>query len=397
MSKYMGGTIDGEYQDSYYESGANISSGSVKLHRSGSTVTGSFCDDSGCTTLGSYSGFDDEVKIELNFNGTDRSGSMFYVYIDEITYEGEDLGEEISVSPGKLIFSNTSVGSTSEPKSVTVKSTGFSDLTTGAVEIDNSDDFLIENDECTNVTLASGDTCTIEVVFAPLSEGEKTGDLDISYRNNYIESVTLSGTASSRTVLTIEKDVAGTGKVTSTDKGISCGEDCSEEYDEGTKVTLEAIPDSDSSFTGWSIEECGDFTRCVVTMDEDVTVTATFDVAVNPDIKVNGEDESVSLSPDNNVVVTLSLELSDDYTNKRGELWIYAHSPFGQYTYSLDGGRWSKGGGTSLSGTLPVLDEMEILDRTLPPGDYTFWFTVDMSPNNSYDHDFADSVEVKVE
>lgn len=74
--------------------------------------------------------------------------------------------------------------------------------------------------------------------------------------------------------LTITKTGAGAGTVTSNPTGISCGVDCSEQYDPGTSVVLTATADTGSTFSGWSGHaDCADGS---VTMDADTTCTATF-------------------------------------------------------------------------------------------------------------------------
>lgn len=68
---------------------------------------------------------------------------------------------------------------------------------------------------------------------------------------------------------------SGTGTVTSSPEGITCGTDCTHEYPQGTLVTLTATPSDGATFAGWS----GDCTgaTCVVTMDGAKSVTATFE------------------------------------------------------------------------------------------------------------------------
>ena len=68
----------------------------------------------------------------------------------------------------------------------------------------------------------------------------------------------------------------GTGNdVTADPAGISCGSDCSENYESGTVVSLTAMPASGSTFAGWS-GACTGIGTCLVTMDGDKAVTATF-------------------------------------------------------------------------------------------------------------------------
>ncbi len=69
----------------------------------------------------------------------------------------------------------------------------------------------------------------------------------------------------------------GTGNVTSIPAGIDCGATCQNIYPSGTTVTLSAVPDSGSSFTGWTPKSlCSGTDPCTVTMNTARTVTATF-------------------------------------------------------------------------------------------------------------------------
>ena len=85
---------------------------------------------------------------------------------------------------------------------------------------------------------------------------------------------TLTATFAAKThTLTIETVGPGSGSV-------SCdGGPCASSYPEGSKVTLHASPDSGSSFFGWAGAGCYGSGDCVVTLDRDTTVAASFEVA----------------------------------------------------------------------------------------------------------------------
>jgi len=70
----------------------------------------------------------------------------------------------------------------------------------------------------------------------------------------------------------------GSGTVTSIPGGISCGADCTEDYEFGKSVTLTATPITGSVFAGWSSGGCSGTGTCTLTVDADLTVTATFDL-----------------------------------------------------------------------------------------------------------------------
>ena len=68
------------------------------------------------------------------------------------------------------------------------------------------------------------------------------------------------------------------GTITSSDGGISCGTSmsCQKDYNKGALVTLTAVPDPSSIFTGWSGGGCGSSGDCVVFMDRDTVIAGSF-------------------------------------------------------------------------------------------------------------------------
>jgi len=64
--------------------------------------------------------------------------------------------------------------------------------------------------------------------------------------------------------------------VTSNPSGIDCGENCSEQYNEGTIVNLTAIAEANSNFSGWSGCDLTSDNTCIVTMNYDRNITANF-------------------------------------------------------------------------------------------------------------------------
>ena len=87
--------------------------------------------------------------------------------------------------------------------------------------------------------------------------------------------VTLNVSATPQVTLTVEKQGAGTGTVSSQPAGITCGDDCSQAYAVGTSVSLSASAAEGSTFAGWG-GACSGSDACEVTLDEAKTVTATF-------------------------------------------------------------------------------------------------------------------------
>jgi hypothetical protein len=75
--------------------------------------------------------------------------------------------------------------------------------------------------------------------------------------------------------LTVTATGPGTGTVVSNAAGINCGGDCSEDYAEGTRITLTAAPGVGSVFRGWS-GACSGTGRCKLKMNGPKNVTAVF-------------------------------------------------------------------------------------------------------------------------
>jgi pimeloyl-ACP methyl ester carboxylesterase len=86
--------------------------------------------------------------------------------------------------------------------------------------------------------------------------------------------------------LSVTKEGAGAGTVTSSPEGIDCGSTCSAGYEGGTVVTLTASPAGASVFTGWSGACSGNSVAYQVTMSQEREVTATFSLSGAPTHKL---------------------------------------------------------------------------------------------------------------
>ena len=116
-------------------------------------------------------------------------------------------------------------------------------------------------------------------------------------------------------ILTVTKSGMGTGTITSNPAGINCGMDCSLVNSENIILILNAIPDSNSLFAGWSGDctSCGINPDCAISIDSDKTCTATF----NPNYytltvtKSGTGNGSVTSSPEG---ITCGADCSETYS-----------------------------------------------------------------------------------
>lgn len=102
--------------------------------------------------------------------------------------------------------------------------------------------------------------------------------------------------APSSYALTVFRTGTGTGTVVNMPAGISYGSTCAGTFGSGQVVTLTAVPSADAFFVGWS-GACTGASSCVVTMNQALTVTATFSVATHTLSVVVAGDGVVTSSP----------------------------------------------------------------------------------------------------
>lgn len=79
--------------------------------------------------------------------------------------------------------------------------------------------------------------------------------------------------------LSVSKVGSGEGLVDADTGSLDCGPRCSDEYEDGTIVTLTATPNIGSDFVGWSGAGCSGIGTCTVTMDQAQEVEADFVVS----------------------------------------------------------------------------------------------------------------------
>jgi Divergent InlB B-repeat domain len=89
--------------------------------------------------------------------------------------------------------------------------------------------------------------------------------------------------AASPVHLTVSKQGAGAGSITSDIGEIDCGAVCDADVPSGEPVTLTAVAAPGSTFTGWTGAGCsGAAATCTIELAEDQAATATFDLSAAP-------------------------------------------------------------------------------------------------------------------
>ena len=127
-----------------------------------------------------------------------------------------------------------------------------------------------QNVDAGNVTTYAFNNLTDGQTYYFVATAYNAARFESSYSNEISKIIP----ASTQTyALTVSK--TGTGSVTSSPSGITCGTDCSESYNSGTALTLTASPGANSTFTRWS-GACSGTGNCSVTMDAAKSVTASF-------------------------------------------------------------------------------------------------------------------------
>ena len=114
------------------------------------------------------------------------------------------------------------------------------------------------------------------------------------------------------------------------------------------------------------------------------------------DVKANGSDETIHVNPETPVVVRITLD-PGKLAGLCSDLWIVAAAPFGMFSYQVPYRGWEEGIHAGLPSPLPeIASSMEVLNRTLSPGVYTFYFALDDNNDDVPEVTWLDSVQVIV-
>jgi CARDB/Divergent InlB B-repeat domain/Fibronectin type III domain len=285
----------------------------------------------------------------------------------------------LSVSPGGTVsFGTVAVGSSTD-RTFTVRNTSGSSVSGGASV---SAPFSIVSGG--SFSLAAGASRDVVVRLRPTSTGSFAGNVSFTGGGDTITrgvSGSTSGSPASppsgTPTLTITR--SGSGTVTSSPSGISCGGDCTQGFTSGTRVTLTASPASGARFSGWSGGGCSGTGTCSVTMNGSVGVTATFTTASSgaalPDLVINSVTTPSTLT--RNRSYSMSFKVANQGSGTAGSMQARVYISRNNALSSDDVSVWSRsfgslavGGASSntISGTVP---------SSLPPGSYYVIMVVD--------------------
>lgn len=135
-------------------------------------------------------------------------------------------------------------------------STGYADSSSVVLNATPLDGYMFKDWGGGCATAGTSTTCTIKLTS------------NVSATANFVRS---------SYNLKVDRIGTGSGTVSSSPTGINCGSTCSFDYVGDSSVTLQAIPNSDSTFTGWS-GSCTGTGTCNVIMNAAKTVTANFSI-----------------------------------------------------------------------------------------------------------------------
>ena len=98
-----------------------------------------------------------------------------------LTGVGADTAPALAYSPTSLIFSDTTLGTTSAVQSVTVSNAGTAALVIGGIKFSgaNANEFVVQNSTCTGLAIAPGGSCTIPVAFVPAGSAARFANLQV--------------------------------------------------------------------------------------------------------------------------------------------------------------------------------------------------------------------------
>jgi hypothetical protein len=214
------------------------------------------------------------------------AGVTYVARITAVDFSGNESGcggpasgaarPDVNVSPtGGVNFGSTTVG-TAVDSTFTVQNATGSSLT-GTASVGSP--FSIVSGGTFSLTPGASQAVTVRLRSTTI--GSFASNVNFTANGDTVSrTVTGSVTSLADAALVITRNGTGTGTVTSTPGGITCGSDCTESVVAGTSVVLTATAAPGSVFAGWSGGGCSGAAACTLTVNANTTVTATFTSSV---------------------------------------------------------------------------------------------------------------------
>lgn len=138
-----------------------------------------------------YSGIRyDLAGVSRAQSGSEDAGAYLY------SSSGTQSGPTVTLSATNLSFASRAVGTKSGWRYVTLSNSGSSSLSISTIALSGTNPYQFASSNNCGSSVAAGQSCIIEVQFAPTSTGSKSASLIInSNASNPRQSITLSGTA----------------------------------------------------------------------------------------------------------------------------------------------------------------------------------------------------------
>lgn len=246
----------------------------------------------------------EDITIEVNADDTDGTISLV-----EFFQGNTKLGED-ATAPYSYVWSSVPSGS----YTLTAKATDNEAATTTSLGVDIelgiqyslSTSITGQGTITANPSSGTYEENTVVSLSATPADGYQFDGWggDLSGRQNPISITmdsdkTVSATFIETPLYSLTTTVSGNGSVSLSPSGGM--------YAEGTEVTLTATPDSENQFNGWSGDASGTANQITVTVDSDMSITATFGGALSLDEYLDDNGLTVFPNP-------FSSELNLEYT-----------------------------------------------------------------------------------
>jgi len=128
--------------------------------------------------------------------------------------------------------------------------------------------------------------------------------------------------------------------------------------------------------------------------DPSLKITGGSSQGPTPDVKVNGQDGPLTVTPTENVTITLSLD-PGSMTGDPADFWVFITKASAGTWWYIYPTTWQKSSTPIRAAAAPIQEVINavLYNGTMPVGTYTISFAVDDQDNN-YEGDYIDTAEV---